>query len=264
MLDRLLADVDGGEEEINGLGEMGENVESSASAGRAGVDQLVPFSREDATGGTVPVRSAQASQGVAAPQTEPVGRRFAFRATRHAEVSCKNHSDSVEDDDVSEPGSGQAFESLAFDPEIRSDCDLCDGQEERERRDGSSVLRKRASLSGRVGADLLRKCPRPVPRKYRWNARDLRRGDRKQDRVPVMMSSSLGGPCNGTIVRTSCRDTWNQVGGTGIAGGCEREGRLHIRSRRVVLIRCRMRKEHAEITGVYARVGTRRGGCRRR
>lgn len=41
-LDRLLADVDGGEEEINGLGKMGENVESSASADRAGGDQLMP------------------------------------------------------------------------------------------------------------------------------------------------------------------------------------------------------------------------------
>lgn len=47
VLDRLLADVDGGEEEINGLGEMGEDVESSAAAECAGWDQPVPISRED-------------------------------------------------------------------------------------------------------------------------------------------------------------------------------------------------------------------------
>lgn len=54
VLDRLLADVDGREQEINGLGEMGEDVESSASAECVVWDQLVSISRKDIREGTYP------------------------------------------------------------------------------------------------------------------------------------------------------------------------------------------------------------------
>jgi hypothetical protein len=50
----------------------------------------------------------------------------------------------------------------------------------------------------------------------------------QDDKVSVMVSSSLGGSCNGTIVRTSCRDRWNQVGGAGISA--RSHSRIHSRN----------------------------------